>query len=85
MTRPQQRLGIVSSGRRNLQRASKDCVRADKDCARAELIAKHRDEQRTAGPIRRLVLAWRIRQELRRVQDDVAPPDALYARQRRGM
>ncbi|HTE04622.1 MAG TPA: hypothetical protein VK824_00395 [Planctomycetota bacterium] len=73
MSDQQHDLGIMSSGRENLRRASRDR-------ARAELKARHREKVRAVGLIRGLIIAWRIRREVRRIAEDEAPRDALYIR-----
>jgi hypothetical protein len=73
MTSQLQRSGIMSSGRRNLRHASRDR-------ARAELQDKYREQLMAGGLVRRLLVAWRIRREVRKILEDRAPPDALYLR-----
>ena len=44
-----------------------------------EVRAKYAEELASSGFLRRLVIRYRIRREVGRMLDKIAPPDALYA------
>ena len=54
-------------------------VQARLRALRETIEARYAEEMVRAGPIRKLILQWRMASEYRRERNMILPPDALYA------